>query len=119
MNDRSSARAAAALGGVTSKRPRVTRVALVLNAGFPAAEVHIGSIEMAAAALAVNAIRIPGGGVTEIEREIATFAAEPNLRGSFGRPVDFAVPGRGRAACPHIGSRTALGVFAPRPWNYP
>jgi putative ABC transport system substrate-binding protein len=58
--------------------PQITRVALIFNPEFPVAEVYLASIEMAAPALAVKAVRTPVRNTTEIEHAIDTFATEPN-----------------------------------------
>ena len=60
--------------------PHVTRVALVFNPEFrfPVGEIYLATIEAAAAALDVKAIRIPIRGAAEIERAIKAFATEPN-----------------------------------------
>jgi putative ABC transport system substrate-binding protein len=57
--------------------PRIARVALVLNSDF-VSETYFASIDAAAEALAVKAIKAPYRNAAELERVIATFAAEPN-----------------------------------------
>jgi putative ABC transport system substrate-binding protein len=60
--------------------PHVTRVALIFNPEFqfPVGEIYLATIEAAAAALNVKAIRIPIHSAAEIERAIKAFATEPN-----------------------------------------
>jgi putative ABC transport system substrate-binding protein len=57
--------------------PRVTRIALLFNPEFDSRS-YIAAIEASAAAYDVKAVRTPARSAEEIERAIATFAAEPN-----------------------------------------
>jgi putative ABC transport system substrate-binding protein len=58
--------------------PRIARVAVIFNPEFPVSEQYIASIEAAAAALAVKAIRTPADSAAAIERAIDALATEPN-----------------------------------------
>src|SRR5262249_23086260 len=57
--------------------PQIARVALIFNSDL-VSETYFSSIDAAAEALAVKAIRAPYRNVAELERIIDTFGAEPN-----------------------------------------
>jgi len=58
--------------------PQVARVGLIFNPELPATEFYLASIETAAAALAVKAVRVPLRSSAEVKRGIDAFGAEPN-----------------------------------------
>jgi putative tryptophan/tyrosine transport system substrate-binding protein len=58
--------------------PAVTRVALIFNPEFTGSENFVNSIEAAAPAIPLKAIRTPVHNTTEISSAIEAFAAEPN-----------------------------------------
>jgi putative ABC transport system substrate-binding protein len=58
--------------------PRVARAALIFNPDLPVTENYLASIDAAAKAMAVQAIRTPVRNSADIERAINAFATEPN-----------------------------------------
>jgi putative ABC transport system substrate-binding protein len=58
--------------------PHLTRFGLIFNPEFPVTNIYLNAVDMAAATLAVKAIRTPVSSATEIERAIEAFATEPN-----------------------------------------